>query len=185
MVATVDNPPPDPLDSGATLPLSELWQALDHVIRHPEALALSPLLGVMSQAIVPLPLSDQLAIAGLVFDQLAGIVGTRSALLIESWESWHRPSDPILDFSHDPDLFVQSQRLELSNFSHDPDLFVQSQRLELSNLLDASPDHALARHSKAYWRHSVAFMAACVDELTSSTEQIQNNLIYVVEEGRS
>ena len=106
----------------APLPLSELWQALDQVIRHPEALALSSLLGVMSQAIAPLPLSDQLAIAGLVFDQLAGVVGTRSALLMESWESWHRPSDPILDFSHDPDLFVQSQRLELSN------------------LLDASPD---------------------------------------------
>ena len=95
------------------LPLSELWQALDQVLRHPETLALSPLFSVMAQAIAPLPLHEQLAIAGLVFDQLSDVVGTRAALLLESWESWHRPSDPVLDFSSDPDLFVQSQRLEL------------------------------------------------------------------------
>ena len=110
-----DNSPPTLLLGSDTLPLSELWQALDQVIRHPEALALSPLLIVMSQAIAPLPLSAQLAVAGLVFDQLAGVVGTRSALLMESWESWHHPTDPILDFSSDPDLFVQSQRLELTD----------------------------------------------------------------------
>lgn len=103
----------DPLS--APLPLSDLWQVLDQVLRHPETLALSPLFQVMSQAIASLPLSEQLAIAGLVFDQLAGVVGTRSALLMESWESWHRPTDPILDFSSDPDLFVQSQRLELAD----------------------------------------------------------------------
>lgn len=106
----------------ASLPLSDLWQALDQVLRHPETLALSPLFGIMAQAIAPLPLSEQLAIAGLVFDQLAGVVGTRAALLMESWESWHRPTDPLLDFSSDPDLFVQSQRLELID------------------LLDASPE---------------------------------------------
>ena len=68
----------------------------------------------MSQAISPLPVSEQLAVAGLVFDQLAGVVNRRATLLLESWESWHRPTDPVLDFSRDPDLFVQSQRLELS-----------------------------------------------------------------------
>jgi|GEM_PF-2963694 len=115
MVATVNNVLPDPPDSSEPLPLSDLWQALDQVIRHPESLALSPLFGVMSQAIAPLPLSEQLAIAGLVFDQLAGVVNTRATLLLDSWESWHRPSDPILDFSSDPDLFVQSQRFELSD----------------------------------------------------------------------
>lgn len=103
----------DPLS--APLPLSDLWQALDQVLRHPEALESSNLLQVMSQAISPLPLSEQLAVAGFVFDQLAGVVNTRATLLLESWESWHRPSDPVLDFSRDPDLFVQSQRLELSD----------------------------------------------------------------------
>ncbi len=95
--------------------LADLWQALDAVLRHPEDLALTALFPVMAQAIAPLPLAEQLAVAGLVFDQLAGVVNTRATLLIESWESWHRPTDPVLDFSHDPDLLVQSQRLELSD----------------------------------------------------------------------
>jgi hypothetical protein len=119
--------------------LSDLWQALDQVVRYPESLALSPLLGVLAQAIAPLPLSDQLAIAGLVFDQLAGVVENRAALLIESWESWHRPTDPILDFSSDPDLFVQSQRLELADLldtTPDP-LFYPFQRKS-----PTSPDSA-------------------------------------------
>jgi len=98
-----------------SLPLTALWQALDQVRRHPEDLALTALFQVMAQAIAPLPLAEQLAVAGFVFDQLAGVVNTRAALLIESWESWHRPTDPVLDFSHDPDLLVQSQRLELSD----------------------------------------------------------------------
>jgi hypothetical protein len=105
----------------------------------PESLALSPLLGVLAQAIAPLPLSDQLAIAGLVFDQLAGVVENRAALLIESWESWHCPTDPILDFSSDPDLFVQSQRLELADLldtTPDP-LFYPFQRKS-----PTSPDSA-------------------------------------------
>ena len=97
------------------LPLSDLWQALNQVLRHPEDLESSALFAVMALAIAPLPLSEQLAVAGLVFDQLAGVVNTRATLLLESWASWHRPSDPILDFSRDPDLFVQSQRLELSD----------------------------------------------------------------------
>ena len=138
MVLTVDdNPLPDPLSP--PLPLSDLWQALDQVIRHPESLALSPLFNVMSQAIAPLPLSDQLAIAGLVFDQLAGVVGTRAALLIESWESWHRPSDPILDFSSDPDLFVQSQRLELSDLL---DTFLEPVFYPFQRKSPTSPDSA-------------------------------------------
>ena len=95
------------------LPLSALWQALNQVLRHPEDLE-SSLFEIMSQAIAPLPVSEQLAVAGLVFDQLAGVVNRRATLLLESWESWHRPTDPVLDFSRDPDLFVQSQRLELS-----------------------------------------------------------------------
>lgn len=112
MVSAVDD---SSLNSLAPLPLSALWQELDQVIRSPESLALSPLFQVMAQAITPLPLSEQLAVAGLVFDQLAGVVSTRSTLLMESWESWHRPTDPVLDFSRDADLFVQSQRLELSD----------------------------------------------------------------------
>lgn len=112
MVSAVDD---SSLNSLAPLPLSVLWQELDQVIRSPELLSMSPLFQVMLQAIAPLPLSEQLAVAGLVFDQLAGVVSTRSTLLMESWESWHRPTDPVLDFSRDADLFVQSQRLELSD----------------------------------------------------------------------
>ena len=41
---------------------------------------------------------------------------------------------------------------------------------------------ALALCSKAYWGYDAAFMAACVDELTISSEQIQNNPTYVLEE---
>ncbi|MBD2078249.1 hypothetical protein H6F86_31050 [Phormidium sp. FACHB-592] len=129
-----------PVDDNQPVPsLSDLWQALDQVVRYPESLALSPLLGFLAQAIAPLPLSDQLAIAGLVFDQLAGVVENRATLLIESWESWHRPTDPILDFSNDPDLFVQSQRLELSDLldtTPDP-LFYPFQRKS-----PTSPDSA-------------------------------------------
>ena len=106
---------PDPPHSCDPLPLSVLWQALDQVLRHPEDLEAADLLQIMAQAIAPLPLAEQLAVAGFVFDQLAGVVNTRATLLLESWESWHRPVDPILDFSRDPDLFVQSQRLELSD----------------------------------------------------------------------
>ena len=115
MVMSVNNVLPNSLDNSEPLPLSALWQALDQVLRHPEDLEASLLFQVMAQAIAPLPLSEQLAVAGLVFDQLAGVVNTRATLLLESWESWHRPSDPVLDFSSDPDLFVQSQRLELSD----------------------------------------------------------------------
>lgn len=41
---------------------------------------------------------------------------------------------------------------------------------------------ALALRSKAYWGYDTAFMAACVDELTISAKEIQNNPTYVVEE---
>lgn len=39
----------------------------------------------------------------------------------------------------------------------------------------------LALRSKAYWGYNAAFMAACVDELTISAEQIQQNQTYVLE----
>ncbi|GEM_PF-6625164 len=86
----------------------------------PAQCELQPLLTLLLQAIAPLPLAEQLAIAGSVFDQLAGVVDARAQLLFASWESWHGTQSPVVDLSGDTELFVQSQSLAVADLFAPP-----------------------------------------------------------------
>ena len=54
--------------------------------------------------------------------------------------------------------------------------------IRLAKSTEATILSALALRSKAYWDYDAEFIAACVDELTISAEQIQSSLTYVFEE---
>ncbi|MEM6840467.1 MAG: AraC family transcriptional regulator [Cyanobacteria bacterium P01_C01_bin.120] len=54
--------------------------------------------------------------------------------------------------------------------------------IRLAKSTEATILSALALRSKAYWDYDAEFIAACVDELTISAEQIQSSPTYVFEE---
>jgi hypothetical protein len=95
--------------------LVQLDQAVATSRLQPEACDLPALLALLLEAIAPLPIAQQLEIAGYVFEQLAGIVDERASLMLSAWESWHSTKAPVVDLSGDADLFVQSQQLSVAD----------------------------------------------------------------------
>ncbi|XHX79284.1 MAG: hypothetical protein RBJ76_04955 [Stenomitos frigidus ULC029] len=95
--------------------LEQLDQAVTHSRLQPEQCDLPSLLTLLLTAIAPLPLAQQLDIAGYVFEQLAGIVDERANRMLSAWESWHSTKAPVVNLSGDADLFVQSQQLDVAD----------------------------------------------------------------------
>jgi len=95
--------------------LEQLDQLVVTARLQPEQCDLPSLLTLFLNAIAPLPVAQQLEIAGYVFEQLAGVVNERASLMLAAWESWHSTQAPIIDLSGDADLFVQSQALDVAD----------------------------------------------------------------------
>ena len=95
--------------------LAQLDQLVTDSCLQPQQCDLQPVLTLLLTAIAPLPVAQQLDVAGYVFEQLAGVVNERASLMLAAWESWHSTQAPIVDLSGDADLFVQSQALDVSD----------------------------------------------------------------------
>ena len=95
--------------------LAQLAQRVADSRLQPEQCDLQPVLTLLLTAIAPLPIAQQLEIAGYVFEQLAGVVNERASLMLAAWESWHSTQAPVIDLSGDADLFVQSQALDVAD----------------------------------------------------------------------
>lgn len=94
---------------------TQLDQAIITARLEPEQCDLQPVLTLLLDVIAPLPIAQQLDIAGYVFEQLAGVVKERASRMLAAWESWHGTQSPIIDLSGDTDLFVQSQALDVAD----------------------------------------------------------------------
>lgn len=103
----------------------DLWQNLKEAEQAPERCDLDRLYSGMEEAIISLPLAQQLQTAATAFLQIAEIFALRAEVLLGDWEQTNSNEGPSLEEDDLSELLRQSMSLELDELIAEPETYTR------------------------------------------------------------
>jgi hypothetical protein len=137
---------------------------------------------VFDQLMRSLPVQEQLVFGAAATQAIVEIISVRAARSIGEWEQFYSPiAEPTVSLEMSPDLFVQSQTLDLEHLFEPHEHFYPSNRqsregsvageLDKETLLEALDQHLKSGLTEAQ-AFNQALSIAHVEDITAWTEKI-------------